>query len=260
MSDGALAKPIELKEYQSYLRHALNRSQATISKATAGLKTFYKYLADQGITSDNPTTRVKIQKVNPAQSTRGESKWLTKEEQAKYIAYVELEKNEFKRLRNLAVIDMMLFAGLRVSEVVDPKLEDLKVNGNVEITIREGKHGKYAVLTMLAKHAKNLRLWLKFRQSLIEEKYRDSPYVFVSERAGQFTARGIQQMLDKYAKLAGMDNITPHRFRHSFCHNLASAGVGIEVIRRLARHESIQTTSIYVDPSKAEQIDALERI
>jgi site-specific recombinase XerD len=46
----------------------------------------------------------------------------------------------------------------------------------------------------------------------------------VSERSGKLTARGIQVMLDKYTKLANMENITPHRFRHSFCKNLANAG------------------------------------
>lgn len=67
-------------------------------------------------------------------------------------------------------------------------------------------------------------------------------------------------MLDKYAELANMDNITPHRFRHSFCKNLANAGVSIETVRRLARHESIQTTAIYIDPSHQEQLNALHKM
>jgi integrase/recombinase XerC len=67
-------------------------------------------------------------------------------------------------------------------------------------------------------------------------------------------------MLLKYARLANMEYITPHRFRHSFCKNLANAGTPIEIIRRLARHESIQTTAIYIDSSKEEQIAALKKI
>ncbi|MED1794986.1 site-specific integrase [Brevibacillus nitrificans] len=67
-------------------------------------------------------------------------------------------------------------------------------------------------------------------------------------------------MLDKYADLANMENITPHRFRHSFCKNLANSGASIELIRRLARHESIQTTAIYIDPSYSEQLNALRNM
>lgn len=252
-------KPIDVKEYVSYLKHTLNRSQATINKTIAALKTFFSFLADQGAVGDNPMTRIKIHKVQQTDRFKDTTKWLTKEEQSRFISYVELEKNEMKRLRNLAVIDLMLRCGLRVSEVEELKLEDVKTNGNIEITIREGKQGKYATVTMLSKHSKSLRNWLKYRQS-INSKLSDYPHLFISERAAKLTSRGIQLMLDKYTKLANMNNITPHRFRHSFCKNLASAGINIETIRRLARHESIQTTAIYVDPSHKEQLEALERI
>ncbi|GAB6181782.1 tyrosine recombinase XerC [Desulfotomaculum defluvii] len=240
------SKPIDIKEFLSYLKHTLNRSQATINKGIAALKTFFSFLAGQGIVRDNPMTRIKIQKVQQTDKLKGTTKCLTKEEQSRFISYVELEKNEFKRLRNLAVIDL--------------KLEDMKVNGNIDITIREGKHGKYAVQTMLGKYSRNLRAWLKYRLSLTKDIYSDSPYVFISERSGQFSVRGIQLMLNKYAELANMGFITPHRFRHSFNKNLANAGVGIETIRRLALHESIHTTAIYIDPSQKEQLEALEKL
>lgn len=255
-------KPIEIKEYISFMKHNLNRKQATINKSTAALKTFFAYLAEQGVTKDNPMSRIKIQKVQATEKLGEKSvvKWLTKAEQERFISYVELENNDFKRLRNLALIDLMLYCGLRVAEVEELKLEDIKVNGDITITVREGKQGKYAAVTMLNKHSKNLRQWLKLRHSLTDEKYLASSYLFVSERSGKFGARGIQVMLDKYADLANMKDITPHRFRHSFCKNLVNGGATIEVIRRLARHESIQTTAIYIDPSHAEQLQALNNM
>lgn len=255
-------KPIEIKEYISFMKHNLNRKQATINKSTAALKTFFGYLTDKGSIKDNPMTRIKIQKIQLTESIgeKNVAKWLTKTEQERFIGYVELEKNDFKRVRNLAVIDVMLYCGLRVAEVEELKHEDIKVNGDISVTVREGKQGKYATVTMLNKHSKNLRQWLKLRHSLTVEKYTSSSYLFVSERSGKFGARGIQVMLDKYADLANMKDITPHRFRHSFCKNLANGGATIEVIRRLARHESIQTTAIYIDPSHAEQLQALNNM
>ncbi|KIL38504.1 integrase [Gordoniibacillus kamchatkensis] len=254
------AKPIDIKEFVSYMKHTLNRSQATINKSIASLKTFFAYLVDEKVISDNPMTRIKIQKIQASDTVKDTTKWLTKEEQDKFIGYIELEKNEFKRLRNLAIIDVMLYAGLRVAEVEELKIEDIKVNGDVTITIREGKHGKYAAVTLIDKYSKNVRKWLKYRQALTKPIYQQSPYLFVSERSGQLGARGIQVMLDQYAELAHMENITPHRFRHSFCKNLANAGTPIEIIRRLARHESIQTTAIYVDPSQKEMTAALKKM
>ncbi|MEN6351415.1 MAG: tyrosine-type recombinase/integrase [Syntrophomonas sp.] len=260
LEDTTQVKPIDVKEYIGYMKHHLNRSQATINKSIAALKTYYGFLSDQGFIGDNPMTRIKIQKVQQTQQNKGVYKWLTRQEQQQFINYVELEKSEFKRLRNLAIIDLMLYCGLRVSEVEDLKLDDLKVNGNTEITIREGKHGKYATVLMVEKHSKNLRKWLKYRQSLTYDLYTFSPYLLVSERAEKLTSRGIQLMVDKYANLAHMEQVNCHRFRHSFCKNLADAGVSIQTIAELARHENINTTRIYVENSHEEKIRALEKM
>lgn len=259
-ADISTVKPIDIKEYIGYLKHHLNRSQATINKSIAALKTYFNYLSEHGYIKDNPMTRIKIQKVQQSEQSKGVTKWLTKQEQQRFISYVELEKNEFKRLRNLAIIDLMLYCGLRVSEVEDLKLEDVKINGNVEITIREGKHGKYATVVLVDKHSKNLRKWLKYRQSLTYDLYTDSPYLFVSERSEKITSRGIQVMVDKYGNLANMEQINCHRFRHSFCKNLADSGAALQTIAELARHENINTTRIYVENSQQERIKALEKM
>ncbi|ENH96018.1 integrase [Gracilibacillus halophilus YIM-C55.5] len=67
-------------------------------------------------------------------------------------------------------------------------------------------------------------------------------------------------MLTKYGKLDSMTNITPHHFRYSFCRNLANAGTAIAVIKRLARHESVESMMIYVDSSYEEQLKALKKM
>ncbi|HHW61278.1 MAG TPA: tyrosine-type recombinase/integrase [Syntrophomonadaceae bacterium] len=253
-------KPIDVKEYLGYMKHHLNRSQATINKSTAGLKTYFAFLCEKTYINDNPMTRIKLQKLKSTEQTKGVSKWLTKEEQQRFISYVELEKNEFRRLRNLAIIDLMLYCGLRVSEVEELKIEDIKTNGHMEITIREGKHGKYATVILIDRHSKNLKKWLKYRQDLEKGYYLESPYLFVSERSGKLTSRGIQVMVNKYADLASMEQVNCHRFRHSFCKNLADAGVNIQTIAELARHENINTTRLYVENSQEERIRALEKL
>ncbi|MDD2498499.1 MAG: phage integrase N-terminal SAM-like domain-containing protein, partial [Desulfitobacteriaceae bacterium] len=99
-------KPIEIKEFLGYLKHSLNRKQTTINKAIAGLKTYFSFLAEKNYISDNPMTRIKIQKIPATNQFKDTNKWLTIEEQERYISYVELEKNEFKRLRNVAIINL----------------------------------------------------------------------------------------------------------------------------------------------------------
>lgn len=79
---------------------------------------------------------------------------MTKEEQDRFISYVHLEKKEFKLLLNLAIIDIMLYSGLRVAEVKELKIEDIKINGDVKLKLREGKKGKYATVTLIGMHSK----------------------------------------------------------------------------------------------------------
>jgi site-specific recombinase XerD len=93
--DVILVKPIDVKEYVSYLRHTLNRKQTTINKQLAALKTYFAYLAEHGHVSDNPMTRIKLKRIQATDTGDG-NKWLTKEEQDRFISYVELERNEFK--------------------------------------------------------------------------------------------------------------------------------------------------------------------
>ena len=253
-------RPIDIKEYTSYLKHQCKRKPATINKYIAALKVFFAFLFNQGLVKDNPMTRIKIESLEYANSAN-ETKWLTKVEQDRFISYVELEPNEFKRLRNLAIIDLMLYAGLRVHEVSSLDINDIITKDkDFRVVVREGKGNKFAIVMLVQKHTKNLRKWLKYRKGLEKKIHNESTRLFVSERSMFLSERGIQKMLNKYAQLANMENITPHRFRHSFCKNLASAGTPIEIIRKLARHESIQTTAIYVDSSQEEQIEALKKM
>ncbi|KZR57545.1 tyrosine-type recombinase/integrase [Pseudobacillus badius] len=253
------ARPIDVKEYISFLRHDKRLNPATVNKYITALNSFFLFLEEAGYIKENPMTRIK--RVAIADSDSGESKWLTSTEQERFISYAELEPSDWLRTRNLAIIDLMLYAGLRVQEVVDLAVADISLNGkDVKVIVRDGKKGKYAVVTLVHKYSRNLKQWLKLRGECEKASHRNSPWLFVSERSEQITTRGIQKFMKKYGDLARMEGITPHRLRHSFCKNLALNDTPIEIIRRLARHESINTTAIYVDPSHEELIKSLRRI
>lgn len=253
------AKPIDIRNYITYLRHNRRLAPSTVNKYIASLKSFYYFLSDQGVIANNPMEQIKRISFSNVSTTN--NKWLSPIEQEKFLNYATLEKSEWLRTRNLAVIDLMLFAGLRVQEVVDLQIQDVTTNRkNINILILDGKHGKYAEVTLIAKYARNLKHWLRLRKESKKPSHVNSTSLFVSERSGSLTTRAIQKFVAKYGELAGIDNITPHRLRHTFCKNLARQGTPIEIIRKLARHEKIETTAIYIDPSSEELVDALNRM
>lgn len=254
-----IAKPIDIRNYITYLRHERRMAPSTVNKYIASLKSFYHFLSDQEVIATNPMEQIK--RVSFSNISTNHNKWLSPIEQDKFLNYAALESSNWLQIRNLAVIDLMLFAGLRVQEVADLTVLDIKSNGrDLNIFIIDGKHGKYAEVTLVAKHAKNLKNWLRLRKESTKPSHQESESLFVSERTGTLTTRAIQKFVAKYGELAGIQNVTPHRLRHSFCKNLARQGTPIEIIRKLARHEKIETTAIYIDPSSEELVNALRRM
>lgn len=92
------------------------------------------------------------------------------------------------------------------------------------------------------------------------DKYADKATpVFLGQR-GRLTPRGFQLLLERYTKAANLKDVTPHSRRHSFCKNLANAGVSLEKIAVLAGHESLETTRRYCEPSLGELQEAVELV
>lgn len=252
-------RPVDITEYLSELRHKRRLSPRTVNKYIAGLSSFFTFLHKKNYIKINPMARVR--RVSVADSYSEESRWLTPTEQERFLTYAELETNEWLRIRNLAVIDLMLYAGLRVQEVADLMIDDVVVSGkDLKVTIRDGKKGKYAEVTLIQKYSRNLKKWFVVRAESKKPAHLESEQLFVSERSGKLTTRSIQKFITKYGELAAMKGVTPHRFRHSFCKNLARKDTPIEVIRRLARHEKIETTAIYIEPAGEELIEALKKM
>jgi integrase len=74
------------------------------------------------------------------------------------------------------------------------------------------------------------------------------------------TPRGVQLLLARYARAAGLQRVTPHALRHSFCKNLVNVGVGLEKIALLAGHDSLETTRRYCEPSLQDLEQAVELV
>lgn len=245
--------PMDIKDFKQYMTTILERKPATVNKALVTLKGFFDWTADNGFTNFNPARKVKLvekQKMAP--------KWLEHNEQNKLVRGIENEKNDFKRSRDLAIVQMMVQAGLRVEEVANLELKDIEVNcrsGNV--IVRHGKRDKYREVPLNKDAREAIKDYMKVREN---HKYNDSPFLFISERSQQMTVRAIQHLIERYGESAKLEVLTAHMLRHTFCHNLITAGEGIEKVAMLAGHSSLESTRIYTVPGKNELQAAVEKI
>ena len=165
---------------------------------------------------------------------------LTKEE-------VNLLFNSAKTKKSKLIMELMYSSGLRVSELVKLKSEDLNLQENIG-WVREGKGKKDRMIILSKKISKKLARYI--------EKIPDWVYLFSKEKP--LTTRNIQKIIQKVANDAQLHkDVHPHTLRHSFATHLMDSGVDIRKIQFLLGHASIATTQIYTHLSQ-EQIKSIK--
>ncbi|NBO21492.1 MAG: recombinase XerD, partial [Rhodobacteraceae bacterium] len=154
-----------------------------------------------------------------------------------------------KGVRQLAMLELMYGAGLRVSELVSLKLSALQFKQGTqqaEFLLIRGKGNKERLVPVGARARDSLVRYMAVRGQFMGED--GSPYLFPYRRAHGFVTR--QQfgvMLKDLALKAGIDpeKISPHTLRHSFASHLLEGGADLRVIQELLGHSDISTTQIY---------------
>lgn len=145
--------------------------------------------------------------------------------------------------RDCAMLELLYAAGLRVSELVNLKLQDVNLEaGFVRVF---GKGSKERVVP-IGLHAKDkIESYIqKPRITLL--KRRASPYLFVARAAKPITRQGFWKLLRKYATLAKLNKkVTPHSLRHSFASHLLEGGADLRAVQIMLGHVDIATTQIY---------------
>lgn len=153
----------------------------------------------------------------------------------------EIEKLTFatKNINHRLIIQIGYSSGLRVSEIISLKWEDIDFDRNI-IHLKKAK-GKKDRVVMLSQ---------KVKAGLLNLSASKQGYVFLTNRNGKYTDRTIQKIIENATLKAGIQkNVTPHTLRHSFATHLLENGTDIRYIRDLLGHSDISTTLIYTKVS-----------
>ena len=148
-----------------------------------------------------------------------------------------------KDMRNKAMIDITYSCGLRVSELVNLKMNDIHLDlGFIKVL---GKGSKERIIPLGEMATDSVEYYLKNGRPYLSKK--PSDYVFLSSKTGEAMSReNFFIMIKKQAKEAGiMKKVSPHKLRHSFASHLLERGLDLRMIQELLGHENISTTEIY---------------
>ena len=192
------------------------KSKNTIMLAAAALKFFYVEILKKDFSQIKmPKKEKRLPEV------------LTKEE---VIALINSADNEKSKL----IVSLLYSAGLRVSELVNLKAQDVNFSEKVG-WVRRGKGSKDRLFSLSESLAGDLEHYLRSRQNT---------YMF--SKTEPLTTRNIQKIIKGMRDKAGIfKKVTPHTLRHSFATHLLEQGTDIRVIQALLGHSSLNTTQVY---------------
>lgn len=240
------ARPEQVVMYRHHL--GLDHAPASVNRALAAVKAWYRWLEDQGHCTSNIAAGVKMRACKVDNTT---VKWLTPQQTELLLLALRREKNVAKTARDESIICLMLWAGLRVSEVCALKMSDISlVRSDASILIRHGKGGKVRTVPVSDKLRRVLMQWAEHRRHYRLSAH--SPYVVVGERTPGMSRAGLDRVVRKYLQHVGIEHHSCHSLRHTFAKRLAENGIRLEEIARLCGHENLETTRIYVEPSAQE--------
>lgn len=235
----------DLVEYKSYLLRK-NHKPSTVNRSIISLRKFVHFLLDRGLLNKDISTRLKQVK----DTTRNLSPVvLDKKDIYKFRRTV----HQFGKTRDIALVELLLNTGMRISEAINLKLEDIEISerkGKVKIW---GKGRSYREVPLNSDARKYLSEYLKKRP------YSSTDYVFVTSTGKRLTRNSAYKIIQKYAKLAGLC-LHPHMLRHFFAQTLIDKGLNIYDVQQLLGHQRIETTLRYKKPNTKLQEEMVENL
>jgi integrase/recombinase XerD len=238
---------VRFKQYLVENKFAIS----TINKKINSLKVYNDFLRIKGIV-DETYVFPKKDRVKVAMGSESEVQVLTEEQTEKLLFYVE--NRQKVSLRNRLIIYLLLYTGVRVSELVSICMKDIDYLTNTLSVC--GKGGKIREIGLRQDVIESIKSYMKEERS--KSSFRDSPYLLLSQRSEKLHRDAVNNWLTKVSKELGF-HMHPHLFRHTFATRLIHKGVEITTVSKICGHHSVSlTANIYVHSSLSQKIEAVE--
>ena len=229
---------------------------STIRRKLASLRTFYRWLAREGVVTGNPFVSLhgpriakSLPKVLSAEDVnRFLSAPVAEFERLKKLKNPSRKDDMFACLRDAALFETLYSTGCRVSEVMPLVWREINFeDGSVVVT---GKGAKQRLCILGSRALDALRRLRNAADAFVPSGGAISAHVFIGPKGAAMTAREAERRMKKWLAAAELpQDLSPHKLRHSFATHLLDAGADLRSVQEMLGHSSLATTQIYTHVS-----------
>ena len=225
-------KPDDIRDFLVTLNDKSDRTRAHYITV---INNYFSFLTSEKIIKNNPCEEISQPKLSKKLPN-----YLTIEEIDNLL---DIELNSPLDFRNKAMLELLYASGLRITELLNLKLNDISFDEDILKVV--GKGNKQRIVPIGDVALEYLKLYInEYRNTIL--KHKQSEYLFVNNNGNQMTRQGFFKILKQLCLVKGIKKeVSPHTLRHSFASHLLNNGADLRTIQELLGHSDISTTQVY---------------
>ena len=227
--------PEFLDQYHIQLREIEHLAPTSIARKLEAIKCFYKFLLIEERIQQDPTRFLAS-----AKRTQKIPQQLSRQEMEKLLSY---PAEKFEDIRTLTIVDLLYAAGLRVSELINLRLENVNLKDGWVLAF--GKGSKQRFVPLHHEVCERIKTYLSVREARFAGREVASE-LFLNNRGTKLSRVAVWQALAALGRKANISTpLHPHLFRHTFASHLLQGGADLRSLQEMLGHADLATTQIY---------------
>jgi integrase/recombinase XerC len=239
---------------RGFLSHLYEKrlSKTSVARALAAVRSFYKWLAQEGVVEQNPAALVstpKLPKKLPRVPTIEEMNTVLDGQMPEIASFPE---------RDRIMFELLYGCGIRNSELIGINLDDIRLSSEAILIRGKGKKERYVPFGDSVKAA--LASYLPVRLQMLAECKKNTSALLINQRGGRLTTRSVGRIIKKIAIAKGLSpDVHPHTLRHAFGTHMLEEGADLRSIQEMLGHERLSTTQRYTQLSMKHVLEVYDQ-
>jgi integrase/recombinase XerC len=239
---------------RGFLSHLYEKhlGKTSVARALAAVRSFYRWLAQEGVVEQNPAALVstpKLPKKLPRVPTIEEMNTVLDGQMPEEASFPE---------RDRIMFELLYGCGIRNSELIGINLDDIRLSSEAILIRGKGKKERYVPFGDSVKAA--LAAYLPQRQQTLAERRKITTALLINQRGGRLTTRSVGRIIKKVAVAKGLSpDVHPHTLRHAFGTHMLEEGADLRSIQEMLGHERLSTTQRYTQLSMKHVLEVYDQ-